>query len=82
MQNNNEAELKHLRWQCRRGMLELDLLLLPYLEKNFNHWSLEDKQLFAELLKTPDQELYSWLIGSQTSQPAFKDLIQNIIRSR
>lgn len=55
-------EFARLRWQCRRGMRELDLILLPFLEKKFAALSEVDKALFADLLVTNDVDLYRWLV--------------------
>lgn len=57
-----------LRWRCRRGMLELDMLLIPFFDKAYPGLSATEKKLFATLLEAPDPELYNWLIG--TDQPA------------
>ena len=55
-----------LRWQCRRGMRELDLLLTDYLENGYSHSSEEQKQAFRELLGLPDPDLIGYLLGAQT----------------
>jgi len=69
-----------LRWQCRRGMLELDLLLLPFFEKNFAHLSEVEKCCFERLLACNDQELYNWLIKHEI--PPDKSFISLIDRIR
>jgi len=55
-------QLKRLRWQCRRGMLELDLLFLPFVDHVFGTMSQDEQRVFERLLKCNDQELYNWLI--------------------
>ncbi len=75
----NPNQIAKLRWQCRRGMLELDLLLLPFLEKVYEQLSTEEQDLFAKLLTCQDQDLYTWLI-QQT--PADKEYIHLIERVR
>jgi antitoxin CptB len=62
-----------LRWQCRRGMLELDLLLQPFLEKNFPALSEQEKILFERLLSCGDQDLYDWLVRREP--PADQELV-------
>lgn len=52
-----------LRWACRRGMLELDLLLLPFLEQQYDQLTLQQQQDFQQLLSCQDQDLYQWLLG-------------------
>jgi antitoxin CptB len=55
---------KHLSWACRRGMLELSLVLLPFFEKHFKALSHLQQQQFANLLEQPDELLYHWFFES------------------
>lgn len=55
--------LSKLRWACRRGMLELDVLLGNFLNEAFPGLELKDQKLFEHLLNYPDSELYTWLMG-------------------
>ena len=62
-----------LIWQCRRGMLELDLLLNRFLTQ---HWAqLSDAQIrdFEQLLTYPDPEINAWLMGHDI--PHEKELV-------
>jgi antitoxin CptB len=52
-----------LRWACRRGMLELDVLLGNFLEEAFQSASPDDQANFARLLDNNDQDLFMWLTG-------------------
>lgn len=70
---------KQIRWQCRRGMLELDLLLLKYFDACFEGLSGADQQIFIQFLKEPDQTLYRWLMGqSEPEKSQFATLVHNI----
>lgn len=62
-----------LRWACRRGMLELDLMLLPFFEARFASLSKEQQAVFERLLGCTDPELFAWLMGHET--PEDKDLL-------
>lgn len=55
--------MSKIRWQCRRGMLELDLLLLDFVEKKYEKLNEIEKQQFESLLTHSDQDLYQWLTG-------------------
>lgn len=55
-----------LRWHCRRGMLELDLILGPFLEQQFPSLIEEEQAAFAKLLASPDQYLYDWLVAKNS----------------
>ncbi len=61
-----DLEKKRLIWQCRRGMLELDILLENFLFQQYDDVDLHWKILFKELLVFSDQELFVWLTGRET----------------
>lgn len=53
---------QQLRWQCRRGMRELDVLLERYLSEHYATDSAADQQRFRALLTAQDPELQAWLL--------------------
>ncbi|MDH3364279.1 MAG: succinate dehydrogenase assembly factor 2 [Gammaproteobacteria bacterium] len=65
-----------LRWQCRRGMRELDELLLEYLEERYPLADDDEKAAFQALLALADPELHGYLLQRQT--PA-EEPIANVI---
>jgi antitoxin CptB len=70
MDKNMPDTINHskLRWACRRGMLELDVLLGNYLEEAYPTASPEDQALFVLLLDNNDQDLFTWLTGRITPE--------------
>ena len=72
--------LPKLRWQCRRGMLELDILLTSFLEGVYPTLPQAQQKDFVELLNTPDQSLFQWLIGG--SEPADNHLKKMVTEIR
>jgi len=62
VQTEAELERARLQWRCRRGMLELDLLLLPFMEKVYDDLSSDDQHKFHTLLDMQDQELLECLM--------------------
>jgi antitoxin CptB len=61
------AELSRLRWLCRRGMKELDVVLNRYLEQHYASASNSDQAQFRALLQMPDPDLYNLLLGRDTA---------------
>jgi len=61
-------EQKQLKWQCRRGMRELDVLLSGWLDKEYSVVSNADKSAFQRLLALPDPELARYLLAGETSR--------------
>lgn len=69
-----------MRWRSRRGMLELDMLLLPFFDEAFRDLPYEAQLTFARLLEQDDPDLLAWF--SHKAQPddqAMADLIQMIL---
>ena len=57
------TQLAKLRWQCRRGTKELDMLLQRYLDSGYLLADDEEQALFAQLLQLEDDELIGVLLG-------------------
>lgn len=66
--------LPRIKWACRRGMLELDVLLGKFVDDHYLALSDEDKWLFIKLLECPDPELFAWLMGADL--PEEPDLLK------
>lgn len=62
------SEGDRLRWRCRRGMRELDVLLTRYLEDYYPDASGIEQSAFRRLLDAPDPELFSLLMGRTEAQ--------------
>ncbi|MBY0377320.1 MAG: succinate dehydrogenase assembly factor 2 [Gammaproteobacteria bacterium] len=69
-----------LYWACRRGMLELDLLLLPFLEGCYDALSDQEKHIFVQMLEIEDPTLYQWFIARQAPEEAeLNQLVEKIL---
>jgi antitoxin CptB len=71
-------DLGKLRWRCRRGMQELDILLERYLDRRFCGATTAEQEAFRQLLETQDTVLYAYCLGSERSPPKFAALIERI----
>ena len=56
-------DLARLRWRCRRGTREMDILLESYLDDRYLMLSEEDKQTFEQLLNESDVDILGWVTG-------------------
>lgn len=76
MQTNEATDY---RWQCRRGMLELDLLLNNFVDKKVESLTTQQKASFTLLLSYPDQTLLDLLLGNAvSSDPSISVIVQQI----
>ncbi len=69
-----------LYWGCRRGMLELDLVLKPFLDNLYDEIAQDDKERFWKLLEAEDQDLFSWFIDRQDPEDIEMQRIVKLIR--
>ena len=62
--------VRRLRWQCRRGMLELDVVLSRFLEQGYGILSEKEQAAFEEMLELQDQIIYDWIMDQATPDAA------------
>ena len=75
-----DEEIRRLRWQCRRGMLELDHLLMPFLDQGYRHLDSARRTEFITLLAQQDQDLSDWFMSRRVhDDPRMHDLIRHIV---
>ncbi len=63
-----------MRWAARRGMLELDLVLEPFVSVRYEQLGDADRKRFARLMECEDQDLFAWLL--QRGQPEEEELVE------
>lgn len=74
----NKARLK---WACRRGMLELDVIFMPFVDKAYDDLAEEHKRVFERLLTCQDPELFAWFMGhEECDDPELKEMVQLILK--
>lgn len=69
-----------LRWQCRRGMRELDELLLAYLDKQYDRASANEKVAFCALLELSDPDLIGYLLQQHPPRADLVNVVDKILR--
>lgn len=73
------VENRRLRWRCRRGMKELDVLLERFVNEQYETLSTPQRQTFADFLELPDPIIASYLLGHEVpTEPALATLTQLI----
>jgi len=71
---------KKILWQCRRGLWELDQILLPFVENDFENLKKEDQLLFQKLLQYEDIELFDIFVNKiEPKENKMKDLTLLIV---
>lgn len=68
-----------LRWLCRRGMKELDVLFERFFGAEFDRLSAKEQAVFYQLLQYEDPELHAYMLGRmQANDPVQQDMIVRI----
>ncbi|WP_203301366.1 succinate dehydrogenase assembly factor 2 [Marinobacter sediminum] len=70
--SSDNVDFNRMWWHSRRGMLELDNLLIPFIEEVYRTLSDEDKARYKKLLSCEDNDMFEWFM--QRSRPEDPDL--------
>jgi len=68
----SNEEINRMRWAARRGMLELDLVLEPFVNACYADLDERDRERFQQLMICEDQDLFGWFLGRE--QPPDEEL--------
>ena len=60
---SKQALIAKIRWDCRRGMLELDYIFDHFLKSNLARFSMEELVEFQQFLENQDPDLFAWFLG-------------------
>ena len=77
----NPAVLKRMQWRCRRGLLELDIFLQPFVARHYATLSAAELRVFEELLDMPDNTLWDMMSGRQATGDAAQSALLEKIKS-
>ena len=64
----SEAELRRIAWRCRRGLLELDIVLQRFVAQYYEGLSVAELSAFDAMLALPDNDFWA-LVSSENAQP-------------
>ena len=77
--HTSHHSLQQFQWMCRRGMLELDLVLMKLIDCYYHCWNDQQKQDVYDFLQQDDPTLFNLLITKKTQcEPRFDWIINNI----
>lgn len=79
----SQEKLNRIFWHSRRGMLELDLILVPFVRDHFEQISEADQNRYEQLLACEDQDMFSWFMrAAEPENPEIKAIVGMILESR
>jgi antitoxin CptB len=68
-----------IRWDCRRGMLELDMVLVHFLERDFERLTPQEIEAFKGLLAYPDPDLWGMIRSGKTCGDAHTERVLQLL---
>lgn len=75
-------EIERVRWRCRRGMLELDIVLARFVENHYAALDEAGREAFDGLLDMPDAALWDIITGKGNAPLADSQLaVLELIRA-
>ncbi|RMT82061.1 hypothetical protein ALP40_04834 [Pseudomonas viridiflava] len=75
-----DVELNRLYWHSRRGMLELDVLLVPFVREVYPHLNDVDRDLYRRLLTCEDQDMFGWFMQrAESEDPELQRMVRMIL---
>jgi antitoxin CptB len=76
----SDPDFNRIYWASRRGMLELDLVLLPFVEKRLRELSDAQQQQYIDLLESEDTELFVWFMQRECpTDPNLTGIVDEIL---
>ena len=69
---------KELRWKCRKGIRELDILLEKYLNNALDKSSDVEKKLFEEIIEWDTYILLNAILGKSQYNNKYKIIIEKL----
>ena len=74
------TELNRLFWHSRRGMLELDVLLVPFTQEVYPTLNETDRELYVRLLSCEDQDMFGWFMErTESEDPELQRMVRMIL---
>jgi antitoxin CptB len=75
-----DEDLKRMRWASRRGMLELDLVLEPFVNTCYAGLDEVDRQRYRQLMECEDQDMFGWFLKQQRPEdPEIANIVDKIL---
>jgi len=80
--DDTSREWERIRWHCRRGMLEVDIVLQRFLERHAGGIVGNDLKSFKELLELPDNDLWDLIVGrAEVTRPEWQGMVELLRRA-
>lgn len=73
------VDINRLRWHCRRGMLELDMVLTRFLDEHIGHLTPAQQREFEQLVGLEDQALWQCITSTSATDSTVERLLRGCV---
>ena len=80
-EGREDRSLERMRWRCRRGLLELDIVLGRFVERHYAMLDETERNAFDALLDMPDNPLWDMIAGKTEAAPGEQQALLEKIRA-
>jgi antitoxin CptB len=81
-ESSNELHPGKIRWKCRRGMAELDIILLDFFNHKYASLNPDLQKQFSELLDETDPTLWDYFLSSKPADKRHADMVNLILDTK
>ncbi len=74
----DDRQIERLKWRCRRGLLELDLLFERLWQSDWQTLSGEELQSLDRLLQLPDNDILDMIMARQHCDTAVAPIVRRL----
>ena len=68
--------ISKLKWRCRKGVRELDMLLSKYIETSYSVLPTKEKDIFLEFIEKDTYEILDILMNKKSSNEKFTNIVE------
>ena len=71
----NNMRISEVRWKCRKGIREVDILFSKYMEEVYRDLTAEQQKIFIEFIQQDTYEILDILINDKYFDTKFTNLV-------
>tara|TARA_B100000929_G_C15415321_1_gene389462 strand:+ start:409 stop:648 length:240 start_codon:yes stop_codon:yes gene_type:complete len=71
----NNMRISEVRWKCRKGIREVDILFSKYMEEVYRDLTAEQQKIFIEFIQQDTYEILDILVNNKSFDTKFTNIV-------
>jgi len=71
----NNMRISEVRWKCRKGIREVDILFSKYMEEVYQDLTAEQQKIFIEFIQQDTYEILDILVNNKSFDTKFTNIV-------